>query len=69
MDLVHLKLQYKKGELTNGTYTPNQQDMLVHVDGKNSNEIQFLCDVDANNLWVPSLGNVNDFANNAKVPI
>lgn len=37
-----------KGELINGTDTLNQQDMLVHVDGKNPNKSQFLYDVDAN---------------------
>ena len=71
-----------KGELTNGTYTLNQQDMLIHVDGKNPNKSQFLYDVDANkavldasayadanNLWEASSGNLTDFANKAKVPI
>ena len=72
----------KKGELTNGTYTLNQKDMLIHVDGKNPNKSQFLYDVDANkavldasayadanNLWVASTGNSIDFANKAKVPV
>ena len=71
-----------KGELTNGTYTLNQQDMLIHVDGKNPNKSQFLYDVDANkavldasayadanNLWEASSGNLTDFANKAKVPV
>ena len=65
-----------KGELTNGVYTLNQQDMLIHVDGHNPNKSQFLYDVDANkavldaaayadanNLWVSSSGNIADFAN------
>ena len=71
-----------KGELTNGTYTLNQQDMLIHVDGKNPNKSQFLYDVDANkavldasayadanDLWEASSGNLTDFANKAKVPV
>ena len=71
-----------KGELTNGSYTLNQQDMLVHVDGKNPNKSQFLYDVnankavldaaayaDANKLWESSSGNLADFANKAKVPV
>lgn len=71
-----------KGELTNGTYTLNQQDMLIHMDGKNPNKSQFLYDVDANkavldaaayadanNLWEASSGNSTDFANKAKVPV
>ncbi|MCI8669718.1 MAG: hypothetical protein HFI34_09390 [Lachnospiraceae bacterium] len=37
-----------KSELTNGTYTLNQQDMIIHADGKNLNKSQFLYDVDAN---------------------
>ena len=72
----------KKGELTNGTYTLNQKDMLIHVDGKNPNKSQFLYDVDANkavldasayadanNLWEASTGNSIDFENKAKVPV
>ena len=71
-----------KGELTNGTYTLNQQDMLIHVNGKNPNKSQFLYDVDANkavldacayadakNLWEASSGNLADFANKAKVTV
>ena len=43
--------------------------MLIHVDGKNPNKSQFLYDVDANNLWEASSGNLTDFANKAKVPV
>ena len=56
--------------------------MLIHVNGKNPNKSQFLHDIDANkavldasayadanNLWVPSSGNLADFANKAKVPV
>ncbi len=70
----------QKEELTNGLYTLNQSDMLIHVDGKNSNKSQFLYDVDqnkaildaaayadANGLWMPSSGNSADFANKAKI--
>lgn len=69
-----------RGELTNGSYILNQEDMLIHVNGKNPNKSQFLYDVDANkavldaaayadanNLWVSSSGNPADFANKAKV--
>lgn len=71
-----------RGELTNGLYTLNQSDMLIHVDGKNPYKSQFLYDVDqnkavldaaayadANGLWVPSSGNPADFANKAKIYI
>ncbi len=71
-----------KGELTNGIYTLNQQDMLIHIDGKTPNKSQFLYDVDANkavldaaayadanNLWEASSGNSTDFANKAKVTV
>lgn len=71
-----------KGEMTNGTYTLNQRDMLVHVDGKNLNKSQFLYHVDANkavldasafadvnNLWMASSGNLAGFADKAKVPV
>ena len=71
-----------KGELTNGVYTLNQQDMLIHVNGKNPKKSQFLYHVDANkavldasayadanNLWISNSGNINDFANKAKVPV
>ncbi len=71
-----------KGELTNGTYILNQQDMQIHVDGKNLDKSQFLYNVDANkavldaaayadvnNLWEAGSGNLTDFANKAKVPV
>ena len=61
--------------MTNGLYTSNQSDMLIHVDGKNPYKSQFLYDVDqnkavldaaayadANGLWVPSSDNPADFA-------
>ena len=74
------KIYYdKQGNLTNGSYTINDSDMLPHKNGT-LGKSQFLSDVDAEkavldaaeyadkyNLWETNTGNPNDFACKAKV--
>ena len=74
------KIYYdKQGNLTNGSYTINDSDMLLHKNGT-LGKSQFLSDVDAEkavldaseyadkyNLWETNTGNPNDFACKAKV--
>ncbi|MBR6403526.1 MAG: hypothetical protein IKS48_09110 [Eubacterium sp.] len=79
-DFKPSKIYYdKQGNLTNGIYTLNDKDMLIHKNGT-LGKSQFLSDVDAEkavldaaeyadkyNLWETNTGNPNDFACKAKV--
>ena len=68
-----------RGELTNGKYILDTAGMVKHTNGT-SGKSQFLFDVDADKavldaaayadyfkLWKPNTGNLEDFANKAKV--